>query len=283
MRYGMSLLLWTGDVTPAHARLLESLKGWGFDFAELPLLTNIHEPNYRALRPILDELGLDRTLNAGASALCNPISPDPNIRRAAADRFKRIMDICAILGVRILNGPFTAPVNGIVGRPRTQDEWDRAVEVFRELAPYAAERGVVMAHEYLNRFQTYFLNCMADSVRFAEAVGHPSFALIYDTYHGQLEEKSHTEAITAGARRIAYVQISESDRSTPGTGQVRWPDVFGALKQIEYDGWLSIEAFGPRPPEVATLTRTWRQMFPDEEHVAREGLRFMRERWEEAA
>ncbi|MDQ6857561.1 MAG: sugar phosphate isomerase/epimerase [Chloroflexota bacterium] len=276
----MSLLLWTGDVTPAHAGLLESLKGWGFDFAELPLLSNTDEANYRALRQILDDLGLERTLNAGASAAHNPIDPDPTVRRAALEHFRRVIAICAILGVSILNGPFTAPVNGIVGRPRTADEWGRAVEVFRELAPYAAEHGVVMAHEYLNRFQTYFLNCMADSIRFAEAVGHPSFALIYDTYHGQLEEKSHSDAIRTGGRRIAYVQISESDRSTPGSGQVPWDDVFGALKGIDYDGWLSIEAFGPRPPAVATLTRTWRQMFPSEEQVAVDGLRFMRERWE---
>lgn len=280
MRYGMSLLLWTGDVTPEHARLLNSLKVWGFDFAELPLLSNTDEANYRALVPILDDLGLERTLNAGASAEHNPIDPDPRVRRAAVDHFKRVIEICAILGVRLLNGPFTAPVNGIVGRPRTEDEWAWAVEVFRELAPYAAERGVVMAHEYLNRFQTYFLNCMADSVRFAEAVDHPGFALIYDTYHGQLEEKSHAQAIATGGQRIAYVQISESDRSTPGSGLVNWDQVFDALKRIDYDGWLSIEAFGPRPPEVATLTRTWRQMFPSEERAARDGLRFMRERWE---
>jgi len=280
VRYGMSLLLWTGDVTPAHAGLLERIKTWGFDFAELPLLTNTDEANYRALRPMLDELGLERSLNAGASAEHNPIDPDPRIRRAALERFKRVIEICAILGVRILNGPFTAPVNGLVGRARTTEEWDRAVEVFRELAPYAAERGVIMAHEYLNRFQTYFLNCMTDSVRFAEAVSHPSFALIYDTYHGHLEEKSHADAIAAAAPHLAYVQISESDRSTPGTGQMRWDEVFAALKCIDYDGWLSIEAFGPRPPEVAMLTRTWRQMFSSEEQVAVEGLRFMREHWE---
>lgn len=280
MRYGMSLLLWTGDVTPVHAPILRCLKEWGFDFAELPLLENTDERNYREVRKILDGLGLERTLNAGASIAFDPISADGAVRRAAIDHFRRVIDICALLGVRILNGPLTAPVNLLAGRARTSDEWDRAVEVFRVLAPYAAERGVVLAHEYLNRFQTYFLNDVADSVRFAEAVGHPSFALIYDTYHGQLEEKSHATALATVAPHLAYVQISESDRSTPGSGQVNWDEVFGALKRIEYDGWMSIEAFGPRPPEVARLTRTWRQMFPSEEHVAREGLRFMRERWE---
>lgn len=282
MRYGMSLLLWTGDVTPAQAPLLRSLKEWGFDFAELPLIANTDEANYRELRKILDDVGLDRTLNVGASPKHDPIAADRAIRRAAVERFERVIDICALLGVRIMNGPMTAPVNVLAGRPRTRDEWLRAVEVFQELAPYAAQRGVVLAHEYLNRFQTYFLNDVADSVRFANAVGHPSFALIYDTYHGQLEEKSHADAIARVATHLAYVQISESDRSTPGSGQVPWDEVFAALKRIRYDGWLSIEAFGPRPPEVARLTRTWRQAFPDEEHVAREGLRFMRERWEAA-
>ncbi|HEY6959273.1 MAG TPA: sugar phosphate isomerase/epimerase family protein, partial [Candidatus Limnocylindria bacterium] len=211
----MSLLLWTGDVTPAHAPLLRSLKEWGFDFAELPLLTNTDEANYRELRKILDDVGLDRTLNVGASPDHDPIAADPAIRRAAVERFERVIDICALLGVRIMNGPMSAPVNVLAGRPRTRDEWSRAVEVFQELAPYAAQRGVVLAHEYLNRFQTYFLNDVADSVTFANAVRHPSFALIYDTYHGQLEEKSHADAIARAAPHLAYVQISESDRSTP--------------------------------------------------------------------
>ncbi len=283
MRYGMSLLLWTGDVTPSCEGVLRCLKEWGFDFAELPLLHNVDERNYREVRRILDGLGLDRTLNAGASKEYDPIAPDPKVRRAAVDHFKRVIDICALLGVHILNGPMTAPVNGLAGRPPTRDEWDRAVEVFRVLAPYATDRGVIIAHEYLNRFQTYFLNDVATSVQFAKDVGHPGFRIIYDTYHGQLEEKSHVDAITAAAPYLAYVQISESDRSTPGEGQVPWDEVFPTLKRIGYDGWLSIESFGPRPPEVASLTRTWRQMFPSEEHVARQGLRFMRERWEAAS
>lgn len=282
MRYGMSLLLWTGDVTPVHAPILRCLKEWGFDFAELPLTHNVDLRNYREVKRILDGLGLERTLNAGASAEYNPIDPDPKVRRAAVEHFQRVIDICALLGVRILNGPMTAPVNALAGRPRTRPEWERAVEVFQQLAPYAAEHGVVIAHEYLNRFQTYFLNDVATSVQFATDVGHPAFAIIYDTYHGQLEEKSHAGAIATAAPHLAYVQISESDRSTPGSGQVPWDEVFAALKRIRYDGWLSIEAFGPRPPEVARLTRTWRQAFPDEEYVAREGLRFMRERWEAA-
>ena len=178
---------------------------------------------------ILDDAGLDRALNVGASLEHDPISADGAIRRAAI-----------------------------------------------------AQRGIVLAHEYPNRFRTYFLNDVADGVRVANAVDHPSFALIYDTCHAQLEEKSHADAIARAAPHLAYVQISESDRSTPGSGQVVWDEVFGALKRIRYEGWLSIEAFGPHPPEVARLTRSCRQAYPDEEHVAREGLRFMRERWEAA-
>jgi D-psicose/D-tagatose/L-ribulose 3-epimerase len=75
------------------------------------------------------------------------------------------------------------------------------------------------------------------------------------------------------------VHISENDRSTPGEGGVDWDTTFRALKQVNYDGWLTVEAFGLALPELAAATKIWRRMFPSEEHVAREALKFMKFRW----
>ena len=75
---------------------------------------------------------------------------------------------------------------------------------------------------------------------------------------------------------MVHVHISENDRSTPGEGNIRWDETFAALKEVNYDGWMTIEAFGLALPELAAATRIWRRMYPSEEHLAKEGLAFMK-------
>ena len=103
---------------------------------------------------------------------------------------------------------------------------------------------------------------------------------MYDTFHANIEEKSPSAAIPACADQMVHVHISENDRSTPGEGGVNWDESFAALKDVNYDGWLMIEAFGLALPELAAATCIWRRMFPSEEHLAKEGLKFMKGRME---
>ena len=105
---------------------------------------------------------------------------------------------------------------------------------------------------------------------------------MYDTFHANIEEKCISSAIKSYGSELVHVHISENDRSTPGEGGVNWDATFKALKEVNYDGWLMIEAFGLALPELAAATRIWRRMFPSEEHLATNGLAFMKSRWESA-
>ena len=67
-----------------------------------------------------------------------------------------------------------------------------------------------------------------------------------------------------------------NDRSTPGAGQVAWGETFDAIREIDYDGWVVIEAFGDSLPELAGATKIWRRMFESPEQVARDGAAFIR-------
>ena len=99
---------------------------------------------------------------------------------------------------------------------------------------------------------------------------------MYDTFHSNIEEKNIASAIKAGGDKLIHIHISENDRSTPGDGIVRWKDNFDAIKEIGYDGWLVIEAFGLALPEIADATKIWRRMFDNELQLAEEGLKFMK-------
>jgi D-psicose/D-tagatose/L-ribulose 3-epimerase len=275
MKYGINLLLWGANIGEGHYPLLSQIKGWGFDGVEIPTF-GPDEPRYKKLGAKLKDLGLECTTCAIVSKESNPLDPDPVVRRAAVDFLKRMIDHNVMVGSKLMMGPYSSPVGGLVGRGRTDDEWKRAVEVFRSVAPYAQQAGVKMALEYLNRFEHYFINDTESAARFVDEVNHPIFQLHYDTFHANIEEKKIAAAIRTGGKRIMHVHISENDRSTPGEGHVQWDETFQTLAEIKYDGWLMIEAFGCALPEIAGATCIWRNMFPNEEYLAKNGLAFMK-------
>jgi D-psicose/D-tagatose/L-ribulose 3-epimerase len=279
MKYGLNLLLWTTDVNETHFPLLDKIKTWGYDGVELPVF-ELDVEKFRGLGQRLDGLGLERTAVAISTAENNPISDSPAVRQAAVDRLKKIVDVCHAVGADKLCGPFHSAIGQFSGTGPTADEWKWGKETLRAVAHHAQEANVTLVLEYLNRFECYFLNCANDTARFVKEINHPFVRMMYDTFHANIEEKNAMSAIKACASVMVHVHISENDRSTPGEGQVDWNTTFKALKDVAYDGWLVVEAFGLALPALAAATKIWRRMYPSEEHLATRGLQFMKSRWE---
>jgi D-psicose/D-tagatose/L-ribulose 3-epimerase len=275
MKYGMNLLLWSGEVNDALFPVIEQLKKIGYDGVELPIF-NL-DLDYAAIGRRLDDLGLERTAVTIRSEADNPISPDPAIRKKGIDANKRTLDLCAAAGVQTLCGPYHSALGFFSGAGRTGEEWAWGVESMRATAEHAGQVGVKLAVECLNRFECYFLNCHADAAAFVREVNHPACGMMYDTFHSNIEEKNLRKALRAGGDKLFHIHISENDRSTPGEGGVRWGRTFETIKDIGYDGWLVIEAFGLALPEIAAATKIWRRMYTDEITLATEGLQFMRQ------
>ncbi|NIP84720.1 MAG: TIM barrel protein [Planctomycetales bacterium] len=274
MKYGMNLLLWTGELNEDLIPVLESLRELGYDGVELPLFN--YELDYAGWSQRLDDLGLARTAVTVRGAEDNPISPDAGVRARGVALTKRALDCCAAAGATHLVGPFHSALGIFSGQGPTTDEWKWGVDSMREVAQHAGEVGVTLGVEYLNRFETYLLNCAADTVRFVRDVDHPSCGMMYDTFHAHIEEKDVPAAIRHSAPHTVHVHISENDRSTPGSGGVAWQTTFDTLQEVGYDGWLMIEAFGLALPELAAATKIWRRMYDSEEQLARDGLAFVK-------
>jgi D-psicose/D-tagatose/L-ribulose 3-epimerase len=281
MKTGMNLLLWTTHVTGDHYPILAQLKKAGFDGVEVPLFEG-DEAHFRAVRKELDNQGLKCTVVTVMNEQANPISPDAAVREAAVERLGWAIDMTATLGGEVMAGPYHSPLAVFTGQPPTEDEKKRAADVLRKAAEHAAKAKVQLAIEYLNRFECYFLTTAAQARELVDRVGHPSFRCMYDSFHAHIEEKSPAAAVATLGDRFVHVHISENDRGTPGTGQVRWDETFQALRKARYDGWLTIEAFGRALPALAAATRVWRDLFPRPEEVYTQGLRFMKEKWQAA-
>lgn len=271
MKFGMNLLLWGTEINESLFPVLEQIKALGFDGVEVPIF-DTDPTHWYAWREKLDELELDRI----AVTICGPdfnqISPDPAIRKATLERNKLAVDCAMVLGANLLNGPYHSALGQFTGQPATEQEWRWAVDNLRELADYADSFGITLGLEYLNRFESYLVSSTDELIKLVEDIDHPACKIMFDTFHANIEEKNLGDAIRKLAKHLVHVQVSENDRSTVGTGNVNWEDVFKALNDIKYDGWLSVEAFSQK----LAVANIWRKMFNSETQLMEDSLKFLK-------
>lgn len=275
MQIGMNLMLWTANPGAEHAELLSQLRGFGYDLVEIPIFSPATFP-VADVKKILDDNGLAA---AGCSALpgdASLISDDEGEARRGIDFLKGSIDVCAQLGATVLCGPLYHPVGSFTGVPPTEGERNRYIERMKTLGEHAQGAGVKLAVEPLNRFETHFLNTLADAAAVSRAIGHPFVGLHSDTFHQGIEEQDSAKAWTAAKDTIIHVHASENHRGCPGKGQVRWADWASTLRENNYDGLVVIESFGSGLPELAAATRVWRDLTGDPLVLAEEGLKFVR-------
>ena len=273
MKFGVNTMVWTTQVGERQDPLLARIKEWGFDGVELFLSTE--EPaDIPAVRATLDRLKLERTTCCVLPRHANLVSSDAATRAEGVAFLKKCVDRTADLGARLVCGPLYAGLGVMTGARRTEKEWNWAVKGLRAAAVRAQKRDVCLCLEPLNRFETYFLNTLEDAARLVRDVGEPNVKIHFDTFHSNIEERHPAEALRAVAKELGHVHLSENDRGIPGTGHVDWKGILKVLKEIDYDGWLTIESFAQPEPALAAAAAIWRDLAPTGDDLAREGLQF---------
>jgi D-psicose/D-tagatose/L-ribulose 3-epimerase len=276
VKIGMNMLLWGIEITPQHIPVFEALAATGYDGVEIPVVGQ-STAELKAMASACDNLGLARTAVAFVGAEVNPISPDPANRAAAVDSLKKGIDDSQLIGADFLVGGIYQAHKYFTGSSPTEQEWQWSAEYLRICGEYAQQAGVQLGLEFLNRFEVFLINTSADCKRMVEQVGLPNVGVHYDTHHANIEDPNARDALLNIRGVINHVHLSESHRGTLGTGQVDWEANFSAMKEIDYSGWLVIEAFGTTDPNLAAAANVWRNAFSSEEEVYRKGIDFIRQ------
>jgi D-psicose/D-tagatose/L-ribulose 3-epimerase len=141
----------------------------------------------------------------------------------------------------------------------------------------ASSRGLQIALEPLNRFESDMINNVEDVKRLIKDINHPAAKIMVDGFHMNIDEKNIEEAIVSAGDQLIHVQVSENYRGTPGTGQTRWDDYKRALEKINYTGTVTIESFTPENKELAGAVCFWHPMAESQDGFASDGLRFLKE------
>jgi len=278
MKFGVNTFIWTGEFGPADLGLLPRIKEAGFDGIEIPIFSGPGFPSAE-IRKGVAAYDLECTACSVIPEGMSLLDPDRDIRARTLAHLEGCIKAAADTGVEMFAGPFYSPVGYLPGRRRTADEWKHAVEAYQKLGPALEQNNVTLAIEPLNRFETYFLNTAADAARLCDEVNHPNIGILFDTFHANIEEKDIAAGYRTVGKHLKHVHTCENDRGTPGSGHVEWPAVFAVLRELKYDGWMTIESFGFAIGAISSAAAIWRDIERTPDDIAFHGIRYLKENW----
>jgi D-psicose/D-tagatose/L-ribulose 3-epimerase len=245
--------------------LLKKVKDLGCDVVEIPVFNPEVFPSEK-VKEELDAINLEVCVCYGCEKHADIASLDADIRQAGIDRFKLAIDHAQIMGAKKLGGVVYKAGGLFTGAAPTEEEWNFSVNSMKDIAKYARKSDISICVEQINRYETYFINTTEDALKYCKDVGEPNMELLLDAHHLILEELSIYDSIKKAVKYLGHFHTAENNRGIPGTGQVNWTEVFKALNEINYSGWLVIESF------YIGFGNIWKPLVEAPELIITEGL-----------
>ncbi len=274
-KIGFNVLAWSAGMSDELKPILDRLKKIGYDGAEF-FIGSPDKPAYKRIGDHAKDLGLGTTAVFVLGPEENPIDPSSLIREKGLEKTKWTIDRAHDLQASIICGPFHSAFTTFTKQAPTQQEYEWSAEVLRKAGNHAAQAGIILAPEAVNRFECYLCNTMEQLAHLVNITDHSNVKAMFDTHHANIEEKNLGAAITAISPLLAHVHISENDRGTPGSGHVQWDETFSTLEKIKYSGWLTIEGFTRNDPDFANAIGVWRE-FSEPWDMAENGFKLIKE------
>jgi sugar phosphate isomerase/epimerase len=176
--------------------------------------------------------------------------PDQAVRDRTTRYFVDLVDCCADLGGRIIVIGSPKQRNLMPGVTREQ-AWTWATEVFRPSVGHAAKRDVTLCFEPLAPAETNFITTAAEGIEFVQQYKSPNFKIILDVKAMSSDPKPIPQIIRDSWPHFGYFHANDRNLKGPGFGDVDFVPIARALKEVGYNGWVSVEVFNyDEGPEV---------------------------------
>lgn len=268
---GVISMTYARPFTAGHFPLFARMRAAGMEFCEL-LVPEEGELDPAEAGRAARDAGLSLVLAARVNVQRDLASEDEAAHRGGVDYLRRCVDGAVSCGAGIVGGPLYGTPLVFAGRPpRPIPEGEREARVarvvagLREAGAYAADHGVRLAVEPLNRFETDFCNTARQGVELAEAVGSPAVGLMLDTFHMNMEEDDLVGATCRAAPYLIHFQANENHRGFLGTGHLDWPAICRALHAAGYRGGVTLEPFRRTDHRLSVPLAQWRAPSIDED------------------
>ena len=284
MKFGIYYSFWEQDWGADCLRYVEKVARLGFDVVEIAAhhLNSFAPAHIAEIGRAARDNGIALTAGLGPSPQKNLAAADPAIRKAGRAFFEETLENLGKLDIHVLGGALHSywPVDYSKPVDKAGDR-ARGLEGIASLADFAADHGVNLCLEVLNRFENHVLNTAEEGVAFVKEVGKPNVKVMLDTFHMNIEEDSFGAAIRTAGPLLGHFHTGENNRRPPGRGRLPWHEIGTALRAIGYDGAVVMEPFVKMGGEVGRDIRVWRDLSggADEaamDEAARQALIFSR-------
>lgn len=277
IKFGVSTWLWTSPFTTETVELFPKIKSMGYDAVEIPV-EYPEKIDGKKVKEGLQQVGLEAVVCGAFGPSRDLTHDDPAVHQNCFNYIVQCLELCTAWDAKFLAGPMYSAVGKarMVSPEQRKIEWDRAVRNLYKVCELAHTKGLSIALEPLNRFESDLINTADDVMRLVRDINHPAAKVLLDGFHMGIEEPDLEKAITSVGEKLIHVQVSENYRGTPGTGQTPWHAFKSGLEKINYSGVVSIESFTPEIKELAGAVCIWRNLAKSQDGFASEGINFLK-------
>jgi D-psicose/D-tagatose/L-ribulose 3-epimerase len=268
---GVISMSYARPFTAAHLPLFARMKAAGMDFCEL-LVPEPDELDPAEAGRAARDAGLGIALAARVNLQRDLASDDDAAHREGVAYLRRCVDVAVACGATVVGGPLYGTPLVFAGRPpapiaeeQRLRRVERVVRGLKAAGSYAAEHGITLAVEPLNRFETDFCNTARQACTLAEEVDSPGVGVMLDTFHMNMEDDDLPAAILASHRRLVHFQANENHRGFLGTGHLDWSAICKALVGAGYTGAITLEPFRRTDRRLSVPLAQWRPPGTDED------------------
>lgn len=278
VKFGASTWLWESPFTTQSIdTLFPKIAQLGFDVVEIA----VEDPTLIDVRKVkagLTDHGLETVICGAFGNSRDLTNESKDVQQNGLSYIESCLDMCAELGVSFFAGPMYSAVGKarMLKPEQRKAEWDLAVSNLQKVCEMAGSRGLKIALEPLNRFESDLVNTAQDVIRMVKDINHPAANVILDSFHMSIEERDVEQAIKTVGDKLIHLQVSENYRGAPGSGQTPWEAYRRGLEAINYKGIVSIESFTTDNVELAGAVCFWTPKADTQDDFAKDGLKFLK-------
>lgn len=262
MKYGTLYAYWTNDWAGDYNYFARKVAGIGFDVLEISAgsLLEMSDKEIDELKAVAKDVNIEVTSNIGPPKDKDVGSAEPGVRKAGIDFLTGIMKGMHRLGSTQLIGVLHTFWPNDFSDLDKEAIWGRGVESMKVLSRTAADLGITLGLEVVNRFESHILNTAEEAVQFCREVDHPACKILLDTFHMNIEEDNFADAIRTAGPLLTQLHVGEGNRKPPGQGQLPWEKIGAVLRETGFNGHVVMEPFVKKGGQVGKDIKVWRDL-----------------------
>jgi D-psicose/D-tagatose/L-ribulose 3-epimerase len=263
MQFGTYFAYWEREWRGDYIAYCHKAAKLGFDVLEISAagLMRMKESEIVHMRKAASDEGVGLTSGLGFPAEADMSSEDVETRKRGLDLMRKMLPLLELAGIGCVGGVIFASWPYDYNKPFDKAAARaRSVECMKTSADVAADHGVTLMCEVVNRFEHYMVNTAAEAVQFIRDIDKPNVKVMLDAFHMNIEEDFLGDAIRTAGPLLGHFHIGECNRKVPGKGHMPWDDIGQGLRYVNYQGAVVMEPFVRMGGTVGREVRVWRDL-----------------------